>query len=308
MFCGLLLLVLIAVLALSVMIGNQEILLPAHSTDESTPSFFWLFMIVFVGGLMSASRGIVSLERRYLEGGETRHALHFAGFATDGLLAVLVLTTIATTAGTDSGGPQFAAWPGQMDIGQLLSYGSATLANAVASTGISAPMAKIAVLFVLQLTAWSFLAHVLLLSRRLLDHAGLPARLPENIRGSAVTLAVVIFTGLLIIGGPGLDGWLLLGLLNALTVGMMMLYVIWTLVRNEQSFIPVFVVGLLVVLAAVCQGIYAISGWFAAGQWGSGIAAVLIVLAAAIPLFSLLRLVVPALGQRRSALDLFDRE
>ena len=88
----------------------------------------------------------------------------------------------------------------------------------------------------------------------------------------------------------------------------MMLYVIWTLVRNEQSFIPVFVVGLLVVLAAVCQGIYAISGWFAAGQWGSGIAAVLIMLAAAIPLFSLLRLVVPALGQRRSALDLFDRE
>ena len=49
------------------------------------------------------------------EGGETRHALHFAGFATDGMLAVLVLTAIATTAGTDSGGPQFAAWPGQME-------------------------------------------------------------------------------------------------------------------------------------------------------------------------------------------------
>ncbi len=307
-FSGLLFLLLVILLILSLLFGNPDIVAPAHTSDDSTPSFLWLFMIMFVGGILSASRGIVSLERKYLEGSAPRHALHFSGYMLDSLLAVLVLIAMATLGGADGGATGFEKWPGQPDIGQLLLRGSTALAATMGSIGIPAQWAETITLFVLQLTALSFMAHLLPLCRRMLDQSGIAAIPGETVRSSIPTAAVAILTLLFLLGGPGYGGWLLLGMLNALTVGILMLYVNWTLVRNQKQFMPAFIISLLVVVAAISQGIAATSGWVSGGQWVTAIVALLILLVAAVPLISLLRLTLPALGQKRSGLDLFDRE
>jgi carbon starvation protein len=307
-FSGKLFLILILLMGLGLAVSNASINMPSHTPDETIPSFLWLFALIFVGGAMSASRGLVSLERRYLEGGLPRHGLHFAGFTIDALFAVMIVGLIASLDGAAPVLVTFDTWPGTPDISTLVIVGSSALATALGALGLSSSVSITLVIFILLLTSLAFVAQLLSLSGRMLDQSGLVPKLNQGIQGWIAPGIVGLVTTLTVIDGPAYFSWLILGLLNALSVAILMLYANWTLVRNQQTSLATFTICLLVLLAAIPQGLMAIVEGLSDGRWLKTLTAVAILLTTISVVVSLLKLTFPELRQPRSGLDLFDRE
>ncbi|MDH3690572.1 MAG: hypothetical protein OEU36_14050 [Gammaproteobacteria bacterium] len=283
--CGLMLLIALGVAMAGMLVAHPTLVAPAYNAQESIPAPIPLLFLAVTGGalagfhaLVTNTTGVVRLKSKQA------NIVGYGGALVDGLLALTALV-IATAGFVDTTEWELAypGWPDTVTLQRWLMQYIDGFARFAAAFGLSVELSATFAAFVVTSLALSTLEAGLRAQRAIIQEIGKGLSWQPLLRSRGQILPVLLTVTLLAIylaqGHNGLPVWLLLGGLNQIVAGAMLLVLLITLAHLNRPWAMVAAPLILILIVSLWGLVVSLVQWWIKAMWlpfGLGVAVLIL--------------------------------